>query len=700
MERSLEQRYTIKLCLRLGKNATETFQMLQKAFNDDCISRSQYGKWHKAFKEGREEVADEPRSGRPTTARTDENVDRVLEVLRTDRRLSIQQIANTLHMSTFVVHGIVTKDLQMRKVCAKLVPKVSTQDQKELGVLRCQELLDLIQNQPDFLNSVVTGDESWMFEYDPESKMQSCAWHTKSSSRPKKARMSKSRIKTMIIVFFDIRGIAHCKFVPQGQTVNSAFYLEVLRRLKRRIARVRTDIKDTVKLHHDNATSHTAFIITNFLARSNTSVIPHPPYSPDLAPCDFFLFPRLKRDMKGKHWETVGIWILVAEGNATVEDEFLGLPSPPANITAGIYRAGWIDPSNWTDTWVLNFTIGDGLCYGDMCNPPLQHGRSYRFGLETYSFFIPTQKSATDGHRLLCEAYGKHALSIKSCEYWFRRFKSGDFDTRDKERGGRPIKFEDAELEASLDEDSSQTQEELAETLGVTQQAISNRLKVMGMETSSAVFARANYCSKDKIGRVFLHRIVTGDEKWIHYDTPKRRKSSVKPGHASTSTAKPNIHGKKLMLCIWWDQLGVIYYELLQPNETITGERYQQQLMRLNRALKIKRPLYAKRHDKVIYQHDNARPHVAKVVKETLEALQWDVLPHPLYSPDIAPSDYHMFRSMTNGLAEQHFTSYEEAKNWVNVWIASKDEEFFRHGIRMLPERWEKVVAKDGQYFE
>ncbi|UYV63349.1 hypothetical protein LAZ67_2003808 [Cordylochernes scorpioides] len=253
MERSLEQRYVIKFCLRLGKNATETFQMLQKAFKDDCISRSQSGKWHKAFKEGREEVADEPRSGRPTTARTDENVDRVLEVLRTDRRLSIQKIADTLHMSTFVVHGIVTEDLQMRKVCAKLVLKVLSQDQKELRILRCQELLDLIQNEPDFLNS-------------------SCAWHTKSSPRPKKARMSKSRIKTVIIVFFDIRGIEHCEFVPQGQTVNSAFYLEVLRRLKRRIARVRTDIKDTVKLHHDNATSHTAFIITNFLARSNTPV--------------------------------------------------------------------------------------------------------------------------------------------------------------------------------------------------------------------------------------------------------------------------------------------------------------------------------------------------------------------------------------------------------------------------------------------
>ncbi|UYV81711.1 SETMAR [Cordylochernes scorpioides] len=237
--------------------------------------------------------------------------------------------------------------------------------------------------------------------------------------------------------------------------------------------------------------------------------------------------------------------------------------------------------------------------------------------------------------------------------------RTGDFDTRDKERGGRPIKFEDAELEALLDEDSSQTQEELAETLGVTQQAISNRLMVMGMVQKQGnwvpyelkpgnIERRICTCElllKRQNRKGFLHRIVTGDEKWIHYDNPKRRKSSVKPGHASTSTAKPNIHGKKLMLCIWWDQLGVIYYELLKPNETITGERYQQQLMRLSRALKIKRPLCAKRHD-----------------KETLEALQWDVLPHPLYSPDIASSDYHMFRSMTHGLAEQHFTSYEEAK--------------------------------------
>ncbi|GBP81044.1 Mariner Mos1 transposase [Eumeta japonica] len=78
----------------------------------------------------------------------------------------------------------------------------------------------------------------------------------------------------------------------------------------------------------------------------------------------------------------------------------------------------------------------------------------------------------------------------------------------------------------------------------------------------------------------------------------------------------------------------------------------------------------------------------------------WQILPHPPYSPDTAPSDYHLFRSMAHALSEQRFTSYEDTENWVDSWIASKDKEFFRLEIRTLPERWKKVVASDGQYFD
>ncbi|EGI68513.1 Mariner Mos1 transposase, partial [Acromyrmex echinatior] len=89
--------------------------------------------------------------------------------------------------------------------------------------------------------------------------------------------------------------------------------------------------------------------------------------------------------------------------------------------------------------------------------------------------------------------------------------------------------------------------------------------------------------------------------------------------------------------------------------------------------------------------------HVTAPVKTYMETLNWEV--HPPYSPDIAPSDYHLFRSMAHSLSEQHFTSYEDIKNWIDNWIASKDEAFFQRGIRMLSERWEKIVASMDNIF-
>ena len=98
---------------------------------------------------------------------------------------------------------------------------------------------------------------------------------------------------------------------------------------------------------------------------------------------------------------------------------------------------------------------------------------------ELLIYFFNLKKSAA-AHRLLVEAYGEAALSERSCREWFQKFKNGEFDVKDKERSGRPKVYEDAELEALL-EDSCQTQEALALTLGVTQPAISHRLKSLGM---------------------------------------------------------------------------------------------------------------------------------------------------------------------------------------------------------------------------
>ena len=114
-------------------------------------------------------------------------------------------------------------------------------------------------------------------------KQQSSQRKRTSSPRPQKARQSCSSMKSMLIIFFDIRSIIHREFLHQGQTVNKEFYCDVLRRLRENIRRKRPDLWRAQNwiLHDDNAPCHRALLVREFLAQSNTLSLPHPPYSPD-----------------------------------------------------------------------------------------------------------------------------------------------------------------------------------------------------------------------------------------------------------------------------------------------------------------------------------------------------------------------------------------------------------------------------------
>jgi len=146
----------------------------------------------------------------------------------------------------------------------------------------------------------------------------------------------------------------------------------------------------------------------------------------------------------------------------------------------------------------------------------------------------------------------------------------------------------------------------------------------------------------------FAYRIVTGDEKWIH-DNPKKRKSWESPGHASTSTTKPNIHGKNS--CCVFGGISLVSYIISCSNRTrpLLGLSTEHNWW-LSRALEEKRAHYYFKHDKIILLHDNARPRVAAPVRTYLETQMGSSTPSPVFS--IAPSDYHLFRSMTHDLSE------------------------------------------------
>ena len=150
--------------------------------------------------------------------------------------------------------------------------------------------------------NVVTGDETWVHFYEPQRKVRNKIWATKSTKRPCIARRTISVQKVMYAVFFSTQGPAIQIAVPKGKDVTGKFYRDkVLKKLKRYYSkrRPKSGIKN-IRLLYDNAPAHKARIVTEFLQQEKVTVLPHPPYSPDLAPCDYFLFPRLKKMLAGR----------------------------------------------------------------------------------------------------------------------------------------------------------------------------------------------------------------------------------------------------------------------------------------------------------------------------------------------------------------------------------------------------------------
>jgi len=203
MERDVltDQRSNIKFLVKLGKNGQEILQMLEMVYGESAMKRRTVYKWVDWFKEGVESVDDDAGEGRPSTSRVDENIQRVYDLVKADRRITTRMTAERLGISNGSVQTILKIDLNMRKLCAKIVPEVLTDEKKQGRVDCCNDWIESVQD-PHFGERVITCDEAWIYEYDPETKRQSEEWKHPGSPRTKKAHKSRSKIKTMLIFFF------------------------------------------------------------------------------------------------------------------------------------------------------------------------------------------------------------------------------------------------------------------------------------------------------------------------------------------------------------------------------------------------------------------------------------------------------------------------------------------------------------------
>ncbi|KAL0880854.1 hypothetical protein ABMA27_002037 [Loxostege sticticalis] len=232
---------------------------------------------------------------------------------------------------------------------------------------------------------------------------------------------------------------------------------------------------------------------------------------------------------------------------------------------------------------------------------------------------------------------------------------------KDASRSGRPITDKIDAIFEKVEQDQHISSYDVAEELGIDHKTVLAHLKKTGYTKKLDIWVPHELTERNLMNHVLicdsllrrnetepflkLSLRITGDENWITYDKNK-----------------PGFTRNKVMLCVWWDWKGIIHYELLPPGRNIDSELYCEQLMRLK------------------------------------QEFGWEVLMHPPYSSDLAPSDFHLFRSLQNSLGSVRLTSREDCQNHLSGYFDQKPQNFYSNGIMSLPTRWQKVIDHNGTY--
>jgi histone-lysine N-methyltransferase SETMAR len=304
---AVEYRSVIKF-LVLKELTNETIlNELKLVYKDESPSRTTIYYWIAEFRRGRTSVEDD-KEGRGRPAEIGENtVEQCKRLMMEDRRITIKDLSASLNVSTGSCYEIITSVLGYNKVCSRFVPKFLSADMRMTRLQCAQSCLALYQQYGDeFLTNIVTEDETPLSLYVPDSRRDSMVW-----KRPEEKPVLKRRSGTshkrelMLTVFWSASGVLLVDYLEKGRTMKSDYYCNLLQQVGnlQQPAQSRSGLnRRRVWFLHDNAPIHTSHMTNASLNTLPLILLPHPPYSPDLAPSDFHLFRHLKKALRGEHF--------------------------------------------------------------------------------------------------------------------------------------------------------------------------------------------------------------------------------------------------------------------------------------------------------------------------------------------------------------------------------------------------------------
>jgi len=292
-------RFYIKMRTALNIQARIIHDELYSVYGDQAPSLRTVERWSKLFRDGREELEDEARPGRPITETTSENIEQIRQLIDDDPYLTIEALQEQTDLSYGTVHRIITNHLNLRKITARYIPKDLTDFQRAARVRICKENLSKFQQGTWRLCDIITGDESWFYHKQIGRKSSNAAWVKRGDPPPTVVRQSKYAPKTLLAIFFKSNGPLLIHRLERGQTIDHHYYIDnCLRPLIDKIKRQRPSCGTlNIKIHHDNGKPHVHKDVRAYLESEGVTIMPHPPYSPDLSPCDFWLFDLIKNNL-------------------------------------------------------------------------------------------------------------------------------------------------------------------------------------------------------------------------------------------------------------------------------------------------------------------------------------------------------------------------------------------------------------------